>query len=236
MRTCNVALARAGAADRSGEADALDLMAILPSAAQGREASSAIASSFAKGSGAWVATGPFADGGFLEGLLYSPDGSIALRQKAITLNKRRFPELQASTDLGVAETPFGRVALVIDTDAYHGEVSRALCLLGAEILVFLRLPEARDDSAALELAGPWQQVQQNCVYGIDAAIGHSAILGPCCATEDLSGFIARIEPGRDAIKAALSPSRLAAAYASFPIYGCLNAAAYRVAFAAGAGR
>lgn len=98
-----------------------------------------------------------------------------------------------------------RVGLLVGTDVWVPECSRILTLKGANILVApLAMPSPY--SELRQVAGVWQEVQQNQTFGLEACLagpwgedafeGRSAITAPCEMTADESGFLARAaDPG-----------------------------------------
>jgi len=158
--------------------------------------------------------------------LFDDSGKPVLEQAATHLNRSWAGELQRGEEIGIAETPFGRVALCPDVDIYKGEVVRIAALQGAEIVISCQVIRREDHCREMILAGAWQQAQQNCLFVLNTTPFDASIIGPCEATPDHSGFL--IGPTSELpIRAELSAEKRAAAYHSFPVFKSLNPELYR---------
>jgi len=135
--------------------------------------------------------------------LFDPDGRVVLRQaQTHTTSWEREWGLVNSTTLEVGETAFGRVGLVIGTDAWYPEVSRILTLKGADVLL---APTALREPYNYwhQVSGMWQEIQQNQVFGIEASLtgtagrvrfaGRSGVFGPVEITPGHSGYYYQLE-------------------------------------------
>jgi len=165
------------------------------------------------------------DGGLCLGLV-APDGTLVLEQRATHLNRAWAGDLRRADTIVLADTPFGRLALVPDVDVYKGEVLRIAALQGAEVAVCVQVLPPQDYSEAMVLAGAWQQAQQNCLYIVSVSDQHACLLGPCDTASDHSGFLTH--PG-DPLpqRAELSAEKRLAAYKTFPVFQSLNPRLYR---------
>jgi predicted amidohydrolase len=198
------------------------------------------------------------EGGFFhEAVAYGPDGELLGSQSQTHATRREAAAgLQPSTRLAIVESPLGNLGLVIGTDAWYPEVSRILTLRGAEILLF---PQAVLSPYPLwrQVAGAWQEVQQNQVFGVESGlagggfIGRAAVFGPCELTPGQSGQLAGVGPAYTAVSAlepfaadsralheeglavaTLDFARLARVRRSYPLLAMLNPDAYRAYFPA----
>ncbi len=198
------------------------------------------------------------EGGFHhEAAAYGPDGALLGGQVQTHAGRREAATgLRPSSRLSAIETPLGRLGLVVGTDAWYPEVSRILTLSGAEILLF---PQAVLSPYPLwrQVAGAWQEVQQNQVFGLESGlagggfIGRAAVFGPCELTPGQTGQLAGVGPAYTAVSAlqpfaadskalheeglavaALDFGRLAEVRRGYPILAMLNPDAYRAYFPA----
>ncbi|MGE5553869.1 MAG: nitrilase-related carbon-nitrogen hydrolase [Betaproteobacteria bacterium] len=199
-----------------------------------------------------------AEGGFRhEAAVYGPDGTLLGRQAQTHAFRREAAAgLRPSCGLSVIETRLGRLGLVIGSDAWYPEVSRILALSGAEILLF---PEAVRSPYPLwrQVAGAWQEVQQNQVFGLESGlagwgfVGRAAVFGPCELTPGQTGQLAGVGPAYSTVDnlrpfaadskalhekglavAALDFDRLAEVQRKYPILTMLNPDAYQAYFPA----
>jgi|GEM_PF-1268605 len=116
----------------------------------------------------------------------------------------------------------GRVlGLVLGKDLYYPEYGRCLAGMGVDLVLAPLLGETPRGGWRWELSGLWREVQQNQFWGIEAAWGlrSGAIFGPCEATSDRTGILAR---GWGAITALLEEEKMKEARKSFPVLDQLN--------------
>jgi predicted amidohydrolase len=184
------------------------------------------AAAYARRSGAYLVPGLYVKDEALCLSLLDPDGHVLLEQQAAHLNPSWAGNLKRGDEITVAETVFGKVALVPDVDVYKGEVLRICALQGAEIVVSVQVIPERDYSREMILAGAWQQAQQNCLYLLNATNINGSIIGPCDTTADHSGFLAEISDAYP-LQAELSSEKRLAAYKTFPVFKSLNPRLYR---------
>ncbi len=130
---------------------------------------------------------------------FSPSGEVLLRQLQTHADaEERERGLVTGDELGRFSAEGFVVGPVVSTDVRVPEVSRVHCLLGATLLV---VPSAVPGySPWAQLAGLWQEVQQNQVFGAEACLvgelgglsfrGRTAVFGPCEMTPGKSGFLA----------------------------------------------
>lgn len=133
--------------------------------------------------------------------LLSPDGELLGSQRQLFLSREeRKLGLSRATDLKVWETPFGRLGIIVGTDAWYPEVGRILALQGAEVIC---CPCAllKEESHWRQISGIWAQVQQNQFFAVESQLvaniacrefaAESIIHAPCEMTEACSGFVSR---------------------------------------------
>jgi hypothetical protein len=184
------------------------------------------AAAHARQSGAYLVPGLYIKNEALCLCLLDPDGRLLLEQPATHLNPSWAGDLRRGDEITLAETDFGKLALVPDVDVYKGEVLRIAALQGAEIVVSVQVIPETDYSREMILAGAWQQAQQNCLYLLTANNCNASVIGPCDTTADHSGFLAEIS-NRYPLQAELSAEKRLAAYKSFPVFKSLNPRLYR---------
>jgi hypothetical protein len=173
----------------------------------------------------WVGTGLYirADGLYMA--LLDENGSLACEQRATHLNPAWTDGLLRGIEVSVCDNPFGRLALIVDIDVYKPEVARIAAMQGAEIAICSQVIFAQDYRRELILAGVWQEAQQNSLFALHTNNLTSAILGPCEATTDNSGFLAGLT-GELPITDTLPADKRLAAYQNFPVFKSLNPAVY----------
>jgi len=130
---------------------------------------------------------------------FSPSGEVILRQLQTHADAgERERGLVTGHELGRFSAEELVVGPVVGTDVMVPEVSRIHSLLGATLLV---VPNAVPGYPPwIQLAGLWQEVQQNQVFGAEACLvgelgglsfrGRTAVFGPCEMTPGKSGFLA----------------------------------------------
>jgi predicted amidohydrolase len=167
--------------------------------------------------------------------LFGPDGSLLGEQLAVHGTGEAFSGGDVWAPIA---TPLGTVGLLVGRDAEMPEAARILTLLGAEVLVAPRAPEA-PYTAVDALAGLWQLCQQNQTFGVESGLsgegfagrweGKAALFAPCELTPDGSGFLGRtgylIRDG--AVEAEASPADLERIRRQYPLFRHLNPALYR---------
>jgi predicted amidohydrolase len=166
--------------------------------------------------------------------LFGPDGTMVGTQRQTHLSaQERGQGLARSDTLEVFDTEAGRIGLVVGEDVRYPEVSRILCLQGANVLV--HAVAATTWSQAEWMARLWREVQANQVFGLEAALvgddlhGRSTIHAPVEMTPDRNGVLAmtRSETESEVIAAMLDFDALQKVVDEYPIYAMLNYAMYR---------
>ena len=149
-----------------------------------------------------------AGGGAGEAFLAAPDGSVLGRQAQTQVP----PHDRAAGQVpGQALEPFSlpppaptglKAGFLVGPDAWYPEVARILTLKGASLLL---APEAMPApyNPWFQVAGVWQEVQQNQVFGLEACLvgkgretstcaGRSGIFAPCEMTRGETGILGQI--------------------------------------------
>ncbi len=156
---------------------------------------------------------------------------LSLEEKALGLSR--------GTELTVFDTPVGKLAVVVGTDAWYPEVSRILALQGAELICH---PGALPHPLGPwhQLSGMWQEVQQNQFFCLESQLfatlwersfsGQLAIHAPCEMTPDQSGYLAKGEAGQDVLAARLDQEVIARVIEQYPLLKLLNPQAYEPYF------
>ena len=169
--------------------------------------------------------------------LFAPNGDL-LGEQSATQPAADLPDLVLGRQIRPIESPFGPVGLMAGRDADVPEVARILALQGARLLIAPRAPIA-PYSAMRAMAGLWQLVQQNQVFGLESGLagmalgaardGKAAVLAPAELDPDDSGFLGRpgYYVGDDSLSAALDFERLEDLRERRPLGRHLNVALYR---------
>ena len=165
--------------------------------------------------------------------LFGPEGQILGIQRQTHLSKmERQWGLSRGDHLMVFETEVGKIGLVVGTDVYYPEVSRILCLRGANVLIHSTCITAY--SQADWMRRLWREIQANQVFGLESALvgglfeqschGKSAIHAPLSMTAENDGLLAAAETtdGEAIVIAELDFDRLQQAIDKYPIYKVLN--------------
>ncbi|MCL6595420.1 MAG: hypothetical protein K6V73_04320 [Firmicutes bacterium] len=177
-------------------------------------------------------------GGYTEWAgLFGPDGSL-LGEQGATQPSETLPDLVPAARLAPIPTPLGPIGLLVGDDADVPDVARILTLQGARLLVAPRAPRA-PYTAMRAMAGLWQAVQQNQVYGVESGLrgpaagaergGKAGAFAPGELTPDGSGFLGRpgYYVGEGSLAADLDFERLDDLRRRRPLARHLNAALYR---------
>lgn len=214
----------------------------------GREELQRLAASIAREAGCHLVAGtvlvPAGEGGARRQVawLLSPEGELIGEQAQThttaeeqAAGRVEADRLEVFRALGVG------IGLLVGLDVWVPEVARILTLEGATVLAApLALPAPY--SEARQIAGVWQVVQQNQVFGLEACLvgewdgvpyaGRSAVTAPCEAVGDASGFVVRA-PAADRPLTVLGGIDLEArrrAVEAYDILEAMNVRLYRQAF------
>jgi predicted amidohydrolase len=169
--------------------------------------------------------------------LFRPDGSrLGVQRRTHLECLERQDEWHTADELLVFETPVGRLGVIIGEDVLHPEVSRILCLQGANVLVHLCL--GRSLRQAEWMRHLWREVQANQVFGLESCLigdrypGLARVHGPLEMAADGSGVLACSERAdcSVAVVAWLDFDELQHVVDAYPIYGMLNHEMYRKYF------
>lgn len=189
-----------------------------------------------------------------EAAVIGPEGAVLGRQAQTHATRREASQgLMTADRLAPVETPWGKLGIAAGTDAWYPEVSRILALAGADVLLF---PQAVAGPYPFwrQVAGSWQEVQQNQVFGVESGLaggpfrGRAAVFGPCELTPGQTGQLAGVGipygavtdlrqplPGEEEeaprseglVLADLDFGRLAEVRRAYPIFAMLNPEAYQ---------
>lgn len=133
--------------------------------------------------------------------LFDPQGRKLGEQRQTHLSRQEQSQgFARGEELPVWTTDMGTIGIVAGTDIWHPEVSRILALQGAD-LVLAPVAVPGPYNPWLQVAGMWQQVQQNQFFALENWLhgsvlgthyeGEAVILAPCEMTEGETGYLAR---------------------------------------------
>ncbi len=169
--------------------------------------------------------------------LFSPRGELAGYQEQLYLSRQeRQWGLIRGDDARVFPTELGKVAMMVGTDAWYPEVGRILALKGAEIVCHCGAMEAAGENRWRQLAGMWQQVQQNQFFCVESQLvgriagtefsAESLVHAPCEMTENYTGILSRGGTDGKPVAAVLANGLRKQVIAGYPLMELLNPAAY----------
>ncbi len=166
--------------------------------------------------------------------VFADDGALVGVQRQIHLSREdRAAMYSPGEELLVFDSPAGALGLVVGADVHVPEVSRALTLLGADILI--HVGALRDASEGAWLARLWREVQANQTFGIEAypvgpgLAGRSCVLAPVEMTADGRGVLVQATRAdkEDAAVAELDFGARAALIGRYDILAEMNLPLYR---------
>lgn len=170
--------------------------------------------------------------GYMESaVLYAGNGNRI--GESLRVHVRKEPGLEGGSEIQPLDFGGTRLGIVIGSDAWSPEQCRILALMGCDVLLSIQgMPLPYNPWAFI--AGLWQNVQQNQVFGVEACLagngfaGRSAIYGPCDMAAGFSGFVAQAPAaeGDSLISARLVPEDLDRARHTFPIFRHFNRRLY----------
>lgn len=169
--------------------------------------------------------------------LITPDGRVVRWQVQthLTAAERRLGWVPGD-ELRPADTPAGRIGILIGTDLWYPEAARILALQDAVILACpVAVPEPY--AARHQWRGLWQQVQQNQVFGVEAGLcgaaasGHwqsrTAAVAPVEMTAGEDGWLAVLDREGDCLLTTdLDVAALQEVMRAYDIFSQLNPALY----------
>lgn len=120
--------------------------------------------------------------------LISPDGKVLGAQKATHLNLANRAG-KRSSQLDAFQTEFGSVALCVDADVYHPEISRILEGMGAQIMICSQVLSRAEYGSHLVLAGVWNASQISRCYAVGVSNQYNCVCAPLELTAQNDGFI-----------------------------------------------
>lgn len=141
----------------------------------------------------------------------------------------------AAHQLPIVNTRYGPLAILLDRDCWVPEVWRMITLAGVRLVVALTRV-ATPYTLHYQLAGSWQNVQQNQVLAVECSLegswqgqayqGRSGVLAPCEITPDLQGYLPWDSKGEYQIKR-LNFKELEQVRQLYPLLEQLNLVMYR---------
>lgn len=176
------------------------------------------------------------------------NGRILLKQRQIYLAKwEKEIGLSRGTELKSIMLYGMKLGIIISTDAFYSQVSRAFAMSGAELILSPVAFKGKENKIR-QLAGLWQSVQTNPFFGIESGYkgsfrGYdfhscSAVHAPLEMTEKEDGFLAFESESQyeEIILAELDNEKRKEAVKKFNTLTQLNAEAYKdMLFAPGNG-
>ncbi len=143
--------------------------------------------------------------------------------------------LVRGTDVKVFETGMGRVGIIVGTDAWYPEVGRVLALKGVDVVCHCGAL-ATGVNKWRQLAGIWQQVQQNQFFCVESQLAacitdkefaaESLVHAPCEMTDGYEGILARGGLDGLPVTAELDQEKRRQVVDSYPLLKLLNFGAY----------
>lgn len=171
-----------------------------------------------------------------EARLFSPNGEPAGSQRQLFLSRReRGWGLARGEELAIFEIEGIKTGILVGTDAWYPETGRVLALKGAEVVCHCGALAA-GSNRWLQLAGIWQQVQQNQFFAVESQLsatiagerfhGESLVHAPCEMTEGFTGIVARGGPENQPVVAQLNRIARTEVINTNPLLRLLNPPAY----------
>jgi predicted amidohydrolase len=188
---------------------------------------------------------PGRDGFSHSACLISPAGEVLGYQRQLFLSREeRELGLARGNDAVIFETGAGRIGIIIGTDAWYPEVSRVLALKGAEVICHCGAL-IKGANRWRQLAGMWQQVQQNQFFCLESQLtaslagaefaAESLVHAPCEMTEGYTGILARNGENDELVVAELDFNKRLEVVAGYPLLNLLNPTAYMGLYGEGCG-
>jgi len=156
------------------------------------------------------------------------------RQTHLTLEEKK-QGFSRGSEVNLFHTTKASLGIILGTDAWYPEVSRIIALSGADIICH---PGAltKDYTYWHQLAGMWQEVQQNQFYCLESQLNstivdrefcaYSAVHAPCEITEGKTGYLAFGEIGAQSVEARLEHEQRKKIRNKYPILSFANPEAY----------
>lgn len=171
-----------------------------------------------------------------EALLLSPEGDVVGRQRQVYLSRQEKEwGLTRGEDLHVFTVGEYKVGILIGTDAWYPETGRILALQGADLVCHCGAL-LQGDNHWLQLAGMWQQVQQNQFFCVESQLcsmiagveffATTRVLAPCEMTPEMTGVVVAETPGSGMLGVVLDHVARINVIASYPLLNLLHPIAY----------
>ncbi len=172
-----------------------------------------------------------------EAWLISDKGEVRGSQRQLFLSREERELGWSRGDTAASfSTALGKLGIIIGTDAWYPEVGRVLALQGTEILCHCGALAAGENKWR-QLAGSWQQVQQNQFFCVESQLvaalpgrawgAPSLIHAPCEMTAGFTGILAGdTETGAytNYLEASLNKEARRAVIRNYPLLKLLNPA------------
>lgn len=164
-------------------------------------------------------------------------GKMIAKQRQLYLARwERDLGLSRGTKTSIVTINGWNVGLIVSTDVFYPQVSRALALQGAgAVLCPAAYVGERND--ALQIAGMWQEAQQNNFFAVESGYtgalgelslwGRASLYAPIETTEMEDGYLAYNKEGESLIYAELDNTKRQTAIARFDVLSQLNRELYR---------
>lgn len=167
------------------------------------------------------------------------NGEIKLFQRQLYLARwERELGLSRDTALKIADIKGYKISIILSTDVFYPQVSRYAALKGVN-LVLSPVAIKGQRNFARQIAGVWQNVQQNLFFAIESGFkgeykgnnfySEAAIHAPLEMTKDDDGFLAK-EVDSNIIIAELNEAERQKAISKFDVIKQLNINSYKGIF------
>ncbi len=173
---------------------------------------------------------------FMSSFLLSPKGEVLGQQDQLYLSQdEKKLGLSRGDDVKVFTLDSQKLGIIIGTDAWYPEIGRILALKGVDIVCHCGVLPA-SYNIWRQIAGMWQQVQQNQFFCIESQLvtsiagksfkGLSILHGPCEITPGKKGIIAHGGFSRYPVEADLDIEQRTEFIKTYPLLKLLNPSAY----------
>lgn len=123
--------------------------------------------------------------------LLGPNGSLLGSQLALHLPLSMVGRLHADDMVEVYHTDLGNLALCVDSDIYHPQVSRTAALKGADVVISIQSIDPVDEVPERLMCSVWNCAQSNNVYVINLTTNSCTVACPVALTRGKDGYILR---------------------------------------------
>lgn len=123
--------------------------------------------------------------------LFGTDGKLLCRQPAIHLSMALRGQLEPASQVHVAHTALGNIALCVDVDTLHPQVARTAALKGADLLISIQYLDPVDDTPERLMCSVWNIAQSNNLYVINLSGNSCTVTCPAPLTRAQDGYLVR---------------------------------------------